>query len=350
MAAKEKWLGGDIPGAQAILAEAFKQNEDSESIFLAAAKLASETNEMEAAQQILEKARSQADTERVSTIPLTFANSQIWMKSAQLERQLGKLDEALKTLEEAIKKFPQFDKLHMIRGQIHDSRGETTAARQAYAQGCKLCPKSIPLWILSARLEIKADVVIKARGLLERARYFNPKNDELWTESIKIEEKASGPQQAKSLLARGKSLLPNYTNALAMQECPTSPLLWSMAIWMENPQQRKGRSLDALKKAEPHPVVITAVARLFWSERKIEKTRQWMEKAIAADEDWGDAWGWWLKFERQYGEMERQQSVIDKCVSAGPHHGHVWQSVAKDLENVGKSTREILELVADKLE
>jgi thioredoxin-like negative regulator of GroEL len=66
MAAKEKWLGGDIPGAQAILAEAFKQNEDSESIFLAAAKLASETNEMEAAQQILEKARSQADTERVS--------------------------------------------------------------------------------------------------------------------------------------------------------------------------------------------------------------------------------------------------------------------------------------------
>lgn len=66
MAAKEKWLGGDIPGAQAILAEAFKQNEDSESIFLAAAKLAAETNEMDAAQQILEKARSQADTERVS--------------------------------------------------------------------------------------------------------------------------------------------------------------------------------------------------------------------------------------------------------------------------------------------
>ena len=68
MAAKEKWLGGDIPGAQAILAEAFKANEDSESIFLAAAKLASETGEMEAAMQILEKAKAQADTERVSTI------------------------------------------------------------------------------------------------------------------------------------------------------------------------------------------------------------------------------------------------------------------------------------------
>ena len=66
MAAKEKWMGGDIPGAQAILAEAFKANEDSESIFLAAAKLASETGEMEAAMQILEKAKAQADTERVS--------------------------------------------------------------------------------------------------------------------------------------------------------------------------------------------------------------------------------------------------------------------------------------------
>lgn len=68
MAAKEKWVGGDIPGAQAILSEAFKQNEDSESIFLAAAKLASETGEMEAAKQILEKARAQANTDRVSII------------------------------------------------------------------------------------------------------------------------------------------------------------------------------------------------------------------------------------------------------------------------------------------
>ena len=73
MAAKEKWVGGDVPGAQAILAEAFKANEDSESIFLAAAKLASETGEMEAAQQILEKAKAQADTERVSLMFVTRA-------------------------------------------------------------------------------------------------------------------------------------------------------------------------------------------------------------------------------------------------------------------------------------
>lgn len=123
-----------------------------------------------------------------------------------------------------------------------------------------------------------------------------------------------------------------------------------MAIWMENPQQRKGRSLDALKKAEGHPVVIVAVARLFWAERKIEKTRQWMEKAISADSDWGDAWGWWLKFERQHGEVQRQQAVIDNCKIAQPHHGPVWQSVAKGLDNVGKSTQDILEMVAERLQ
>ena len=135
-----------------------------------------------------------------------------------------------------------------------------------------------------------------------------------------------------------------------MQECPTSPLLWSMAIFMENPPQRKGRSVDALKKAGEHPSVIIAVARLFWAERKIEKTRQWMQNAIVADADWGDAWGWWLKFERQHGEPERVQAVIEKATAAQPHHGPVWQAVAKELGNGGKSTEQILELVADRVE
>ncbi|RSH79749.1 uncharacterized protein EHS24_009405 [Apiotrichum porosum] len=326
MAAKEKWTGGDVVGAQQILSKAFEQNEDSESIFLAAAKIAAETNETEAAQQILQKARTQANTDRV------------WMKSAVLERQLGLLDEALKTLDEAIRRFPSFDKLHMIKGQILDQKGDIPAARTAYAQGCRSCPKSVPLWILSARLEEKAGVTIKARSLLEKGRLYSPKNDILWAESVKIEERAGSTQQAKSLLSR------------AMQDCPTSPLLWSMAIFLENQQQRKGRSVDALKKAGEHPAVIIAVARLFWAERKVEKTRQWMQNAITADPDWGDAWGWWLKFERQHGEVERQEAVIQKCEAAAPHHGPVWQVVSKDLNNVGKSTRDILELVSQAVE
>lgn len=38
-----------------------------------------------------------------------------------------------------------------------------------------------------------------------------------------------------------------------------------------------------------------------------------------------------------------------RCIAAEPHHGAVWQSTAKNIKNVGKSTLEILELVANEL-
>ncbi len=43
-------------------------------------------------------------------------------------------------------------------------------------------------------------------------------------------------------------------------------------------------------------------------------------------------------------------SVIEKCVAAAPRHGPVWQVVAKDLSNIGRSTQDILQMVADRLE
>ncbi|KAJ9103855.1 hypothetical protein QFC21_002317 [Naganishia friedmannii] len=325
MAAKEKWLSGDIASAKDILTEAFEKNPDSESIWLAAAKLASETGQTEAAMQLLAKARKEADTDR------------IWMKSAMLERQIGKPDEALQTLEEAIKKFPSFDKLYMIKGQIHEERSEIPQAREAYAKGVKACPKSVLLWLLSSRLEEKAGITIKSRALLEKARMQNPKNDRLWAESIKVEERAGSAGQAKAMLAR------------AQQDCPASGLLWSMAIWMEAAQQRKGRSVDAIKKSNEHPLVINAVGRLFWNERKIEKTRLWLSRAANADPDNGDLWAWWYKFEKQHGEKERQNEVINKCVAAEPHHGELWPTISKDIKNIGKSTTEILELVASQI-
>lgn len=122
-----------------------------------------------------------------------------------LERQIGKLDEALQTLEEAIKKFPTFDKMYMIKGQIHEDRSEIPLARETYAKGVKACPKSVPLWLLSTRLEEKAGITIKARALLEKARMQNPKNEKLWAESVKVEERAGGASQAKAMLARGRS-------------------------------------------------------------------------------------------------------------------------------------------------
>jgi pre-mRNA-processing factor 6 len=55
MAAKEKWLAGDVPGARGVLAEAFAANPDSEAIWLAAFKLEFENSEPERARALLAK-------------------------------------------------------------------------------------------------------------------------------------------------------------------------------------------------------------------------------------------------------------------------------------------------------
>lgn len=136
-----------------------------------------------------------------------------------------------------------------------------------------------------------------------------------------------------------------------------------MAIWQEPRPTRKSRSADALRKAADDPLIICTVARLFWAERKIEKARQWFERAVNTNPDLGDVWGWWLKFERQHGVpvsgtrldiaiwrltsvQERQEDVIKRCVAAEPHHGATWQAIAKDVTNTGNTVTEILELVA----
>ncbi|KAL5524399.1 PRP1 [Sanghuangporus sanghuang] len=326
MSAKEKWLADDVPGAREVLEKAFVANPDSEKIWLAAVKLEAENGEYAVARELLNRARTVADTER------------IWMKAAVFERQQGHIDTALSILDQALKKYPKFAKLYMIQGQIHQTNKNYAAARASFAAGLKACPKEVTLWILASRLEEADGKSIKARALLDKARLINPGSDALWAEAVGVEERAGAPQQAKTVLARG------------LQECPTSGTLWAMAIWAEPRPTRKTRSADALRKCSGDAQVICAVARLFWAERKVEKARQWFARACATDPDRGDCWAWWLRFEREHGTAEHQQEVIDRCVAAEPHHGPVWQSIAKGPANFGKKTKEILELVAKALE
>ncbi|GBE84832.1 Pre-mRNA-splicing factor prp1 [Sparassis crispa] len=326
MWAKEKWLAGDVPAARDVLERAFVANPESEQIWLAAVKLEAENGELGVARELLVRARTVADTQR------------IWMKSAVFERQQGRISTALETLSAALAKYPKFAKLYMIQGQIHQSQGNFAAARASFAAGIKACPKEVTLWILASRLEESDGRSIKARALLDKARLANPGSDVLWAEAVGVEERSGGSAQAKTVLARG------------LQECPTSGLLWSMTIWAEPRPTRKSRSADALKKSADDPLILCTVARLFWAERKIEKARQWFERAISANPDLGDIWAWWLKFERQHGTSEQQEEVIKKCIAAEPHHSPAWQSIAKDVKDTGEGTRDILELVAATLQ
>lgn len=113
-------------------------------------------------------------------------------------------------------------------------------------------------------------------------------------------------------------------------------------MFLEARPQRKTKSVDALKKCEHDPHVLLAVAkyesiftpfltnkpdsdfftvviwiqdcfailvpqllfvcvRLFWSERKITKSREWFLRTVKIEPDLGDAWALFYKFELQHG-------------------------------------------------
>lgn len=113
MAAKEAWLGGEVDKSRHILSEAFAANPDNEDIWLAAFKLEFENQEPERARMILQKARS---TETAST-------RRVWMKSAMVERELGNQEEERALLRVGLERFPEFDKLHLMLGQLEERSG-----------------------------------------------------------------------------------------------------------------------------------------------------------------------------------------------------------------------------------
>ena len=325
MGAKSKWMAGDIQGARSILALAFGANPNSEEIWLAAVKLESENKEYERARKLLAKACSSAPTARV------------FMKSAKLEWQLNDLSKALDLVNAGIKMFPDFAKLWMMKGQLLDEQLFSDLARDALVEGLKKCPHSIDLWILLASFEIKQGQIIKARSVYEKARTRNPQNPLLWLHSVRLEVKADNKQIAFSLLAR------------AMQECPTSGILWAEAIFLEPRPQRKTKSIDALKCCEHDAHVLLSVSKLFWSERKLQKAREWFSRTVKLEPDLGDGWAYFYKFELYHGTEEQQKEVKQKCIQVEPRHGEEWTKVSKAIANWKLKIEDILQKCAENL-
>ncbi|KAI1118475.1 PRP1 splicing factor [Nemania sp. NC0429] len=325
MLAKEKWQAGEVDNARRVLARAFQQNPNNEDIWLAAVKLEAENNQTEQARGLLKQARQEAPTDRV------------WMKSVAFERQLDNLDEALDLVQQALNLFPGYAKLWMMKGQIYEDLGKKPQAREAYATGVKAVPSSVPLWLLYARLEESMGLLPKARSVLDRARLAVPKSPELWCESVRLELRAGDTKQAEALMEHARRDVP---------KAKQGPL-WAEKIWhLTEPKQRKPRAVEAVKEAENDPMLLVAVARIFWGERRLEKAQSWFERALVRDSDLGDSWAWYYKFLVEHGTPEKRDEVIKKCIGVEPRHGEVWQRIAKDPKNARRSVEEILKLVA----
>uniref|UniRef100_A0A0D3EM16 PRP1 splicing factor N-terminal domain-containing protein n=1 Tax=Oryza barthii TaxID=65489 RepID=A0A0D3EM16_9ORYZ len=318
MYAKEKWLAGDVPAAQTILQEAYAYLPNSEEIWLAAFKLEFENNEPERARILLSKARERGGTERV------------WMKSAIVERELGNVDEERKLLEEGLKLFPSFFKLWLMLGQMEDWLGHVAKAKEANENALKHCPSCIPLWLSVANLEEKINGLRKSRAVLTMARKKNPATPELWLAAVRAELRHRNKKEADALLAK------------ALQECPTSGILWAAAIEMVPRPQRKAKSSDAIKRCDHDPHVIAAVAKLFWHDRKFDKARSWLNRAVTLAPDIGDFWALYYKFELQHGNADTHKDVVQRCVASEPKHGERWQAIVKAVENSHLSIEALL--------
>jgi pre-mRNA-processing factor 6 len=102
-----------------------------------------------------------------------------------------------------------------------------------------------------------------------------------------------------------------------------------------------------LKCCEHDAHVLLAVSKLFWSERKIQKARDWFNRTVKLEPDLGDAWAYYYKFEQCHGTEEQRNDVKQRCVQAEPRHGEEWASVSKLITNWKLKTDQLLLSCAD---
>jgi len=320
--AKEKWaIEDDVEGSRVILQRAFKANPESEKIWLAAVKLEAENNEFTRARQLLAKAREKTLT------PV------VWMKSAVLERRLGNTEMTRHLLDKGLIHFPSFPKMWLMRAQLSATEKKWKEVRRFCQMGVRRCSNSKEVWIEYARLEKLAGNHPKARAVLETARRKIPKCPELWLAACKLEVNKS---QSMTLLAKG------------LQDCPNSGLLWSFAIDQEVMAKRKSKCFHAVKLCQENVWVLLSTAKYFWELRKVSRAKDWFERAIRANADIGDAWGYFHAFMKKHHQGELPL-LVERCVEADPRHGELWCQVSKRVGNEGARTKDVLEQVSQNI-
>lgn len=323
--AREMWQAGKLVEAREVVSRSFAQLSGNENIYLSAVNLEVEAGQYDQARHFLQIARESAGTDR------------IYMKSAVMERQLGDLEAALDLCNKGLQMWPGSWKLHAIKGQVYESMSKLKEAQEAFSIGTRANPKAPVLYILLSHIQEKQGAIIQARSSLDRGRQENPKNAQLLCEAVRLERRQNNNSAASK------------TMSFALQECPTSGLLWAEKIMhLEARTQRKPRALEAIKKVENDPLLFVVIARIFWGERRLDKATTWFQKAVNLQPEFGDGWVYYYKFLQQHGTDEKKADVLSKAIMAEPKYGEIWQSVAKDPKYARTGVEEILKIAIGK--
>lgn len=158
-----------------ILRKALEKNPCSEKLNLAAVEFYCSKGSTKDARRILADACMANET------------ASLVMRHAELERSLGNQDEAVRLLKVGISKYKDNPKFFLSLGQIEEERGKFKGAEEHYIEGLKTFKTNIELWISLAKLREKTGSVPRARSTLEKARIFNDKVAPLYVESAKLE-------------------------------------------------------------------------------------------------------------------------------------------------------------------
>lgn len=82
---------------------------------------------------------------------------------------------------------------------------------------------------------------------------------------------------------------------------------------------------------------------------RVDKGREWTERAVLLDPDIGDIWAMYYSYELQHNS-EKAAQVLQRCVKQEPHHGERWQAVAKNPANAHLPADQILMKVVEHME
>ncbi|KAJ1410619.1 Tetratricopeptide-like helical domain superfamily [Sesbania bispinosa] len=277
-----------------------------------------------------------------------------WVADAEECKKRGSIETARAIYAHALTVFLTKKSIWLKAAQLEKSHGTRESLDALLRKVVTYRPQAEVLWLMGAKEKWLAGDVSAAHAILQEAYAAIPNSEEICLEAFKLEFENHEPERARMSLAKagergelkhGYKKEVDILMAKALQECPNSGILWAASIEMVPRPQRKTKSMDALKKCDHDPHVIAAVAKLFWHDRKVDKARTWLNRAVTLASDIGDFWALLYKFELQHGTEENQKDVLKRCVAAEPKHGEKWQAVSKAVENSHQPTESILKKV-----
>jgi pre-mRNA-processing factor 6 len=121
-----------------------------------------------------------------------------WQGAARIEEMDGKIEEARNIIAQGVEQCSHSEDVwsEAIRLSEHSNKKDLAA------RAVKICPKSIKLWIIAARLETENERKVK---VLKKALQIVPQSEKLWRELIEL---ASGDEEAKEFLKSAVECVP----------------------------------------------------------------------------------------------------------------------------------------------